>query len=67
MSLSEPRSWIAPAALSLGGLLALLPFTPAAAALAGGTLLALTLGNPWPAQSRAWTHRLLPLAVVGLG
>lgn len=67
MSLSEPRSWIAPAALSLGGLLALLPFTPAAAALVGGTLLALTLGNPWPAQSRAWTHRLLPLAVVGLG
>ena len=67
MSLSEPRSWIAPALLSLGGLLALLPFTPAAAALAGGSLLALTVGNPWPAQSRAWTHRLLPLAVVGLG
>lgn len=53
--------------LLLGGALALAPFTPAAAALVGGALLALTLGNPWQAKTRAWTHRLLPLAVVGLG
>lgn len=53
--------------LLLGGLLALAPFTPAAAALVGGALLALTLGNPLPDLTRTWTHRLLPLAVVGLG
>ena len=53
--------------LILGGLVALAPFTPAAAALVGGTLLALTLGNPWQTTTRAWTQRLLPLAVVGLG
>jgi len=51
----------------LGALLALAPFTPAAAALVGGVLLAVTLGNPFQTRTRAWTHRLLPLAVVGLG
>jgi uncharacterized integral membrane protein (TIGR00698 family) len=53
--------------LILGGALALAPFTPAAAALVGGTLLALSVGNPWQTSTRAWTQRLLPLAVVGLG
>ncbi len=53
--------------LLVGVLLALAPCTPAAAALLGGALLALTLGNPRQAQTRAWTQRLLPLAVVGLG
>lgn len=67
MTLSEPRSWMAPALLSLGALLALLPGTPAAAALTGGALLALTLGNPWPTQTSTWMRRLLPMAVVGLG
>ena len=51
----------------LGSGMALAPFTPAAAALVGGALLALTVGNPWQSQTRTWTHRLLPLAVVGLG
>lgn len=60
-------SRLAKALLLLGGLLALAPFTPAAAALVGGTLLALTLGNPLQHLSRTWTQRLLPLAVVGLG
>ncbi len=55
------------ALILLGGLLALAPFTPAAAALVGGALLALTLGNPLQATTKAWTPRLLPLAVVGLG
>jgi uncharacterized integral membrane protein (TIGR00698 family) len=36
-------------------------------ALLGGTALALTLGNPMQDLTRRWTHRLLPLAVVGLG
>lgn len=53
--------------LLLGAGLSLAPFTPAAAALVGGALLALTVGNPQPARTRRWTHRLLPLAVVGLG
>lgn len=53
--------------LGLGALLALAPFTPAAAALVGGAVLALTAGNPVQGLTRTWTHRLLPLAVVGLG
>ena len=60
-------SWFASSLLFLGALLALAPFTPAAAALVGGALLALTVGNPRVALTRTWTHRLLPLAVVGLG
>ncbi len=67
MSPNAPTSRIATWLLGLGGVLALAPFTPAAAALVGGALLALTLGNPLQAETRAWTHRLLPLAVVGLG
>ena len=53
--------------LSLGAALALASITPAAAALVGGALIALLLGNPWQSLTRNWTHRLLPLAVVGLG
>ena len=52
--------------LAVGGVLALAPFTPAAA-LVGGVVLAVSLGNPLQEQTRTWTHRLLPLAVVGLG
>jgi len=64
---SDSMERIAPALLLLGALLALAPFTPAAAALVGGAVLALTVGNPRAALTRTWTHRLLPLAVVGLG
>ncbi|WP_285575068.1 YeiH family protein [Geothrix limicola] len=53
--------------LILGALLSLAPFAPAAAALVGGAALALTLGNPFQGLTRTWAHRLLPLAVVGLG
>ena len=67
MSSSAPHSRISTGLLILGGLLALLPFTPAAAALVGGAALALTLGHPWQRQAQTWTHHLLPLAVVGLG
>jgi len=45
----------------------LAPPTPAAAALVGGAILALTLGNPFQGLTRTWTARLLPIAVVGLG
>jgi uncharacterized integral membrane protein (TIGR00698 family) len=67
MSPTAPASRVPAIALLLCAALALAPFVPAAAALVGGALLALTLGNPRPALTRAWTHRLLPLAVVGLG
>ncbi|MCE1204587.1 MAG: putative sulfate exporter family transporter [Holophagaceae bacterium] len=53
--------------LLLGAGLSLVPFTPAAAALVGGAILALSLGNPFQDLVRVWTHRLLPIAVVGLG
>ncbi|RKZ11127.1 putative sulfate exporter family transporter, partial [bacterium] len=36
-------------------------------ALAAGLLLALTLGNPFPAWSARWSRRLLQISVVGLG
>lgn len=61
------NSRLAKPLLVLGCLLALAPFTPAGAALVGGAFLALTVGNPLPNLTRPWTHRLLPLAVVGLG
>jgi len=67
MPAAAPPSRLAAPLLGLGGALALAPFTPAAVALVGGALLALALGNPWQAETRLWTHRLLPLAVVGLG
>ena len=67
MSPDAPTSRIAAWLLVLGGLLALAPFTPAAAAQVGGALLALTLGNPLQGRTRAWSQRLLPLSVVGLG
>ncbi len=51
----------------LGAALCLLPFVSAPVALVGGIVLALTLGNPYLAHTRAWTHRLLSLSVVGLG
>ncbi|MCM2249321.1 MAG: putative sulfate exporter family transporter [Geothrix sp.] len=67
MPASAPAPRPALPLLLLGGALALAPFTPAAAALVGGAVLALTAGNPRLALTRTWTHRLLPLAVVGLG
>ncbi len=67
MALTEPSNRISRLLLVLGAVLALAPFTPAAAALVSGALLALTVGNSRQALTRTWTHRLLPLAVVGLG
>jgi uncharacterized integral membrane protein (TIGR00698 family) len=45
----------------------LTPLASAALALVAGAVIALTLGNPVHALTHRWTHRLLPLAVVGLG
>ena len=51
----------------LGAVLALMPFTSTALALLAGTCVALLAGNPYQRLTRAWTHRLLALSVVGLG
>ncbi|WLT32056.1 YeiH family protein [Geothrix sp. PMB-07] len=67
MSTSAPLQRISKVLLILGALFALAPFTSSAAALVVGALLALALGQPWPRQVQTWTHRLLPLSVVGLG
>jgi uncharacterized integral membrane protein (TIGR00698 family) len=53
--------------LPLGFLLCLTPFVSSALGLVAGIVLALTLGNPWPAQTKVWTPRLLQLSVIGLG
>jgi len=58
--------WVA-ALIVVTGLATLLPFVPAAAALAAGVLLAISVGNPLAARTRALSRQFLPLAVVGLG
>ena len=55
------------ALLGLGALLTLTPVATPALALAGGMLLALTVGNPWPSLTQIIGSRLLQVAVVGLG
>lgn len=49
------------------GLATLLPFVPAAAALAAGVLLTICFGNPLGRRTRKVSRVLLPAAVVGLG
>jgi len=66
-STTPPPSRLALPLLFLGAALALAPFTTAAAGLLGGALLGLTLGNPKAKATSVWTHRFLPLAVIGLG
>jgi uncharacterized integral membrane protein (TIGR00698 family) len=53
--------------LCLGAILALTPWVSASMALVSGALIALALGNPLQSHTQTWTHRLLPLAVIGLG
>lgn len=64
---SSPLSRAALPLLVLGALLALTPLASAATALVAGAAIALTFGNPVQGLTHRWTHRLLPLAVVGLG
>ncbi len=49
------------------GAATLLPWISPAVALLGGVALALTVGNPFPARTRAVAQRLLTGSVVGLG
>jgi uncharacterized integral membrane protein (TIGR00698 family) len=66
--MSRPtRDQLAAAAVVAGAVVSAIPGVPAAAALAGGVAVALTLGNPVAPRTRALAHRLLPLSVVGLG
>jgi uncharacterized integral membrane protein (TIGR00698 family) len=51
----------------LGGAGCCVPGVPAAAALASGAAVALTLGNPLSRRTGPLARRLLPAAVVGLG
>jgi uncharacterized integral membrane protein (TIGR00698 family) len=61
------RAHIARWLLPLGAVAALLPWTPPWAALLGGAILALTLGNPCAAKTGLAAKWLLQAAVVGLG
>jgi len=55
------------ALLVLGACLALTPWVSSALALVGGAAIGLLFGNPAQQTTHRWTHRLLPLAVMGLG
>lgn len=50
-----------------GGVVACVPGVPAAAALAGGIAIALTVGNPLAERTRPLAKELLPASVVALG
>jgi uncharacterized integral membrane protein (TIGR00698 family) len=65
--MTDGRLTLAKILVPLCALLALLPFVSAGIALVAGILLALTLGNPFQALTKRWTHTLLALSVVGLG
>jgi uncharacterized integral membrane protein (TIGR00698 family) len=61
------RRRLAAVLVVLASVASLVPGVPAAAALAAGVFVALTVGNPFPARTRAVAKKLLPAAVVGLG
>ena len=63
----RPAHRAAAVLLPLGAAASLLPWTPPWAALLGGTLLALTLGNPCAGRASHVARWLLQLAVAGLG
>ncbi|MBT0663643.1 putative sulfate exporter family transporter [Geobacter pelophilus] len=44
-----------------------LPQVGTAAALLAGIAFSLAFANPWPAESSAWSRKLLQISVVGLG
>jgi uncharacterized integral membrane protein (TIGR00698 family) len=64
---SDGRAQLARWLLPLGACACLLPWTPPWAALAAGSILALTVGNPQALQTSKWVKLLLPVAVIGLG
>lgn len=58
---------MAPYLIPLLAIVVALPWISPALALLAGIAVALALGNPWPAQTRAIAHRTLAASVVGLG
>src|SRR5437764_1015888 len=50
-----------------GALFCACPFVSTGEGLLLGLGLALACGNPWAAQTRKATQKLLPLSIVGLG
>ncbi|MDB4932188.1 MAG: putative rane protein YeiH [Myxococcaceae bacterium] len=66
LSLPRPPRAAAVAVPAVGALL-LATGAPSALALVAGLALAFTVGNPWPAATRALARRSLAASVVGLG
>lgn len=62
MQRNDLARWVLPAVA-----VPVLFWASGSAALLIGIVLALTLGNPWPEQSRAFAQRTLAWSVVGLG
>jgi uncharacterized integral membrane protein (TIGR00698 family) len=62
-SWTRPGAWLVP----IAAIVCLAPQVGSAEALLLGIALALVAGNPWLPQTKALTHRLLALSVVGLG
>ncbi len=63
----SPRDLVAFVLVVAGAVLSLVPGFPSVAALAGGMLIAVTVGNPLASATRALSRKLLPAAVIGLG
>jgi uncharacterized integral membrane protein (TIGR00698 family) len=55
------------AIVPLGAACCLLPMIPSSVALVAGIIVALAIGNPHLAQSRAVSRRLLTASIIGLG
>jgi uncharacterized integral membrane protein (TIGR00698 family) len=64
---SRLRTHAAAVVIFAVGAATLLPWFSSGAALLAGIAVALTVGNPWPATTRALAHRALTWSVVGLG
>ncbi|MBS1767114.1 MAG: putative sulfate exporter family transporter [Acidobacteria bacterium] len=65
--MTDVRTTLSKLLFPLCAVITLLPFVSAGIALVAGIVLALTLGNPFQALTKKWTHTLLALSVVGLG
>jgi uncharacterized integral membrane protein (TIGR00698 family) len=64
----QPRRFpVASALVVVAGAVACVPGVPAAAALAAGIAIALTVGNPLAERTRPLAKMLLPVSVVALG
>ena len=65
--MERPAHRVAGLLIPLGAVVSLLPWTPPWAALLGGIVLSLTLGNPYADTTHRASKWLEQLAVVSLG